>query len=907
MKTAAISRFVVVAAIAVLVVSGGSTAAWAQCPGSPNYVSNFNSDQTCLTRNGSTVFDSTVFDGNALRITAAVANQTGSAWFNTPQPFANGFDTTFTFQLGGGSGADGIAFVIQNAPTTPLNALGFPGNGGALGYGGDDANANPSRGIPASVAFEIDTFQNAGLGGDPDAHHVAVQSCGASPNTSHHVSSCPSAPGVNPQIAEATTPVLTDNHTHTAEIIYSPPPTSCTGDACKNLTVKIDGISLITVAVDLTSLIGSVPAYVGFTGATGASTDNQYIQKWTYTPSTVVSGTTIDPNNPTTLSQSTILNNAPGKQVQFGFDFSSVPNLQLQSGTTPFIGFSGMTPAQYIARVSGTALEGTTCLTAAGLKDANNNALCLLTALTATTTADSTPSGKNLPQSTCSPGEGSDDIICARNILLSQTLDLDPTQSPNLLNNLLTIPAHTAPGLAEFDDFGTCDPDHGFPVGDPLQDKPCPRSIMSGIQDGPAKLGGTPKPAGSSVVFNCCRPEWVAPTTPPPVSRWNTTNSVPVTFNYPTKPASLHAAQALGVLYGAAPQSVSVSSIDTTIPSYPGEQIALAPGTCPTNSDWTQQNPVPFTATGSLGQFNSNGTSTGTASTIVDGNYNLLYAVVDCDEFINLAYPATINFGAAGIGPNEALWNSAPFGVDTMAPTVSTPVLNPPGGFYAVGTPVTASFTCTDPLKNNFASGIASCGPNSGGGLTPVNVTNAPVLTSSLGSFNFTANATDVAGNSASPSSVPYQVVGGADLSIGIIGNLLVKTGQTITYLIGVANAGPSPAFEVVVKDAIPAGTTFVSSGYAIDSCSFGSGPPSCTIVPPTNSCGSTSGSCTIAGSLPIWTKKNPIGILIQLTVRVTASANTTIKNTASVSGATNADPNLKNNTTVTWPTAVTR
>ena len=49
--------------------------------------------------------------------------------------------------------------------------------------------------------------------------------------------------------------------------------------------------------------------------------------------------------------------------------------------------------------------------------------------------------------------------------LLSQTLDLDPTQSPNLLNNVLTIPAHTAPGLAEFDDFGACDVLHGFPLG----------------------------------------------------------------------------------------------------------------------------------------------------------------------------------------------------------------------------------------------------------------------------------------------------------------------------------------------------------------------------------------------------------------------------------------------------------
>ena len=371
----------------------------------------------------------------------------------------------------------------------------------------------------------------------------------------------------------------------------------------------------------------------------------------------------------------------------------------------------------------------------------------------------------------------------------------------------------------------------------------------------------------------------------------------------------MHPAQALGVLYGAAPQSIAVNSIDTTIPSYPGEQIALA-GACPATSDWTQQPAVPFNVTGSLGQFNTTGSATGTASTITDGLYNLLYAVVDCDEFINLAYPPTINFGAAGIGPNEAQWNSAPFGVDTMAPTVTAPVLNPPGGYYAVGTPVTASYTCNDPLKNNFASGIASCVDSfmgHGGGNPSVVVTNTTVPTSALGPQTFNANATDVAGNPAVQQSVSYQVVGGADLGVGMLGNLLVKPLQTITYVIGVANSGPTPAFGIVVNDTIPAGTHFTRAGYAIDSCTFGSGPPSCSIVPPTTSCGSTSGSCTIAGSLPVWTKKNPIGILVQITVTVNAGvSNTTLKNVVSVSGGTNADPNLKNNT-ASWPTIVSR
>ena len=76
-----ISKFVVVAAIAVLLVVGGSTAAWAQCPTSPNYVSNFNSDHTCLTQNSSSAFFTPVEQPTILRLTPAVGGQAGSAWF----------------------------------------------------------------------------------------------------------------------------------------------------------------------------------------------------------------------------------------------------------------------------------------------------------------------------------------------------------------------------------------------------------------------------------------------------------------------------------------------------------------------------------------------------------------------------------------------------------------------------------------------------------------------------------------------------------------------------------------------------------------------------------------------------------------------------------------------------------
>jgi uncharacterized repeat protein (TIGR01451 family) len=137
-----------------------------------------------------------------------------------------------------------------------------------------------------------------------------------------------------------------------------------------------------------------------------------------------------------------------------------------------------------------------------------------------------------------------------------------------------------------------------------------------------------------------------------------------------------------------------------------------------------------------------------------------------------------------------------------------------------------------------------------------------------------------------------------------MIGNLVAKTGTNITYYIGVANAGPNTANQVTITDAIPSGTTFVSSGYAIESCSLSGGQPQCSITPPKTSCGSVSGSCSI-GTLPAWTKQNPVGVLVHITVKVNAPANTTITDTAMV-GEANSDLNPKNNT-AKWATFVTK
>ncbi|MGH9546426.1 MAG: L-type lectin-domain containing protein [Terriglobales bacterium] len=291
----AISRFVVVAAIAALVVVGGSTAAWATCPTSPNYTPDFTANGPCLATNyNAALFTS---DNTVLRLTKATGDQVGSAWDSTPQPVQQGFSTSFQFQFTNASTppADGIAFVIQNVPGSPTTAIGYTGgNGGALGYGDSDASTNPSTGagIPNSLAIEFDTYQN---GWDPGANdsgsvsHVAIQSCGQGANTSHHGRACNGQSGSSTPGSPVSVANLADGAVHSVTIVYALAcPTCATRTQSNNLHVILDNVDLYPsgVPVDLASIgLGTGnTAYVGFTGATGGDYEIQDILNWTFTP-----------------------------------------------------------------------------------------------------------------------------------------------------------------------------------------------------------------------------------------------------------------------------------------------------------------------------------------------------------------------------------------------------------------------------------------------------------------------------------------------------------------------------------------------------------------------------------------------------------------------------------------------
>jgi Bacterial lectin len=209
-----------------------------------------------------------------LRLTPDLGGQDGSAWYTTQQSVANGFTTVFQFQITHNPAtygpADGIAFVVQNSASFecgPLCALG--GGGGGIGYDG----------IDNSLAVEFDTYQNSY---DPNANHVAVQSCGTANNTADHTTSCKLGIAPMPGVS------LADGNVHTAVLQYDPG-----GEGPGTLSIFIDnvGMPVLTVPLQLDTLLnlnfpedGTQTAYVGFTGATGAASENNDILTWTFTP-----------------------------------------------------------------------------------------------------------------------------------------------------------------------------------------------------------------------------------------------------------------------------------------------------------------------------------------------------------------------------------------------------------------------------------------------------------------------------------------------------------------------------------------------------------------------------------------------------------------------------------------------
>ena len=176
-----------------------------------------------------------------VELTTATGNAVGSA-FQTVATKGNNVSLSFQFFMGNGSGADGFAVTALDTD----RMTGFLGSaGGCLGYGGATDCPNHQPGLPG-WSIEVDTYANAV---DPTgADHVAMSFDGDAANP----------------VVWAALPEMEDTGWHTMEVTVAAP----------RVTVTIDGTVYIDEEV---SGITDFPAYVGFTAATGGSTNEHLI------------------------------------------------------------------------------------------------------------------------------------------------------------------------------------------------------------------------------------------------------------------------------------------------------------------------------------------------------------------------------------------------------------------------------------------------------------------------------------------------------------------------------------------------------------------------------------------------------------------------------------------------------
>lgn len=198
--------------------------------------------------------DTTTIPG-AIKITDDNFMQAGSAWINQQIDLNKDFDMTFRLFLGAKNGADGMAFVLQNAGT---NALGDVGRG--IGYWG----------ISPSFVVEIDTYYNPEQNdprsfiGSNTHNHIAIMKNG----NINHDGSLPYVMPFNSFEDGAEHAFRFQWNATTKTLIVSSPPTA--GNDYE--------ITWLTYTEDIVQTIfnGDSTIWVGFTGATAADRNLQY-------------------------------------------------------------------------------------------------------------------------------------------------------------------------------------------------------------------------------------------------------------------------------------------------------------------------------------------------------------------------------------------------------------------------------------------------------------------------------------------------------------------------------------------------------------------------------------------------------------------------------------------------------
>ncbi len=187
---------------------------------------------------------------NWVELTDTGGYRVGSAFDITTKTVGDAVTIEFQFWMGGGSGADGFALTALDLD----RATAYLGSaGGCLGYGYDGGGCGEIKPALPGWTVEVDTYLNGGW--DPTADdHLAFMFDG-------------DIWGVE---AWSALPEMEDSAWHTMVVEVADP----------HVTVSIDGTTYIDQ--DLSGYFG-FPAHVGFSAATGGSTNYHLIDALTVT------------------------------------------------------------------------------------------------------------------------------------------------------------------------------------------------------------------------------------------------------------------------------------------------------------------------------------------------------------------------------------------------------------------------------------------------------------------------------------------------------------------------------------------------------------------------------------------------------------------------------------------------
>jgi hypothetical protein len=192
-----------------------------------------------------------------LRLSPAIAGLGwGGAWLEAKQFIKDGFDTTFQIQITEkhSSGADGLAFVIQNGTMPRLGQ-----SGQNLGYGG----------ITNQFVIHFDNYHWADHPTAGRYDEIAVLAASSPDQPVYNV-----AENILASVTRQIT--FSDGAMHAVRILYVP----------GNLQVFLDDLKnpVMTVYVNLNKVmdLDDGRAWVGFTAASGADWQNHDLVSWTF-------------------------------------------------------------------------------------------------------------------------------------------------------------------------------------------------------------------------------------------------------------------------------------------------------------------------------------------------------------------------------------------------------------------------------------------------------------------------------------------------------------------------------------------------------------------------------------------------------------------------------------------------